>query len=763
MRKLCWWACACSAAIFASVYLLPEALLLPAGLLCALGGLFSRALHGSARPRAALLAAGLAVGFLWTGLYTALVRGPAHALSTQEALEYRFTVTSFPTATSRGASLTVSLPLEGRPDASVQLYADADALELRPGCQAAAQLTLSPSDFLRGESVEFYQAKGVYLLGYARGALRDITQPDGIPPWFWPQYAAKALKDSVARVFPSDVSGFITALLTGDKSTLPAGLYTAFQRAGLSHVVAVSGLHIGFLAAMMALFLGRRSRRGALLTLLCVFFFAALAGNSPSALRAAFMCAFPLLAPLLGREEDRPTALCAALALLLIQCPYAAASISLQLSFAAVAGIYLVTSPLYEKWRAILPRWDKPPLALLERLGRFCASSFSVTLGALLFTTPLAALYFHTLSLAGPLSNLLTLWAVSLVFLGGLLSALLGLLFPGPAAILAGIVAWPARWVIFVARGISRLAFSAVPLSSVYLLGWFCMAYAVALLILFSHGRIRPAVWVTAALPTLCAALLANAWPVLTGSLTVTALDVGQGASTLFYSKGHSVLVDCGGNGWDDPGDVAADHLQAMGSSRLDALILTHYHSDHACGVAELLERLDVSLILAPDVEPDSPLRQELLSLAQAHGCPVTLLSEDASLTFGDARLRIYEPLGKGGSNEEGLSVLCSVGSFDALVTGDMGGDVEERLVKYKDLPDIELLLVGHHGAKNSTSPALLRATLPDSAVISSGYNSYGHPAPETMERLWAVGCDVYRTDLMGTVRFIIQKEGSEP
>lgn len=763
MRSLCWWACGCSAAIFLSVYLLPEPLLLPVGLFCALGGLLSLLFHGRGRRRAALLAAGFAVGFLWTGIYASLVRAPAHALSEEIPREYSLTVVSFPTATSRGASFTARLPLEGAPDALVQLYADSDALALRPGDRAKAKLALSPSDFLRGENVDFYQSKGVYLLGYVRGALTDVTSPDRIPPRFWPQYAAKALKDSVACVFPADVSGFIIALITGDKTSLPTGLYTAFQRAGLSHVVAVSGLHISFLASMMALFLGRRSRRGAVLTLMGVFFFAALAGNSPSALRAAFMCAFPLLAPLLGREEDRPTALCTTLVLLLLQCPYAAASISLQLSFAAVAGIYLITAPLYERWYGTLPKWDKSPMTLLERLLRFCASSFSVTLGALLFTTPLSAIYFHTLSLAGPLSNLLTLWAVSLVFLGGLLSALLGLLLPGPAMILAWLTAWPARWVLLVARGVSRLAFAAVPLSSPYLLGWFAMAYAVALLALFSRSRIRPAVWIAACLPTLCAALLANAWPVLTSSLTVAALDVGQGASTLFYSKGHSVLVDCGGNSWDDPGDIAADYLQALGTSRLDALVLTHYHSDHAGGVAELLERIDVSLILAPDVEPDSLLRQELLTLAQDYNCPVELLTQDASLTFGDARVSIYEPLGAGSSNEEGLSVLCTVGSFDALVTGDMDQSVEQRLVKYKGLPDIELLLVGHHGSKSSTSSELLLATAPESAVISSGYNSYGHPAPETLERLGAVGCDIYRTDQMGTVRFIIQKEELEP
>lgn len=759
MRKLCWLTCAFSAAVFLSVYLLPGSLGLPAGLLCALGGLLSLLLRGRARQRAILLAAGLAVGFLWTGLYTHFVRAPAHALAGTPQHTFTMTVLDFPTPTSRGASLPVRLE-EG--SAKVQLYAGEEALDFRPGDTVSSALTLAPSDFLRGESVDYYQSKGVYLLGYVREELTLSQRPEHIPLQFWPQYAAHGLKTAVARIFPTDTVGFVTALITGDKSALPTGLYSAFQRSGLSHVVAVSGLHISFLAAMMALLLGKMNRRSAILTILSVYFFAALAGNSPSALRAAFMCSLPLLAPLFNREEDRPTALCTALALLLLHCPYAAASVSLQLSFAAVAGIYLITPSLSRRWHKAVPKWDKLPGALVGKLLLYCIDCLAVTLGALLFTTPLAALHFHSVSLVGPLTNLLTLWAVSDVFLGGLLAALLGVFLPGAATILAWLFAWPARWVILIVKALSRLPFAALPLTSVYLLGWFLTAYAVVLLCLFSRRRLRPAVCVITLLPTLCAALIMNAYPALTGALTVAALDVGQGASTLFYSKGQTVLVDCGGNGWDDPGDVAADYLQTLGSSHLDALVLTHYHSDHACGVAELLSRIDVSLIIAPDVTPEEPLRQEILRLAAEHGCSVELLREDAAISFGDAVLSIYEPLGKGSANEEGLSVLCTAGSFDVLVTGDMDAVVERRLVKYKDLPDIELLIAGHHGSKNSTSEELLLATTPERAVISSGYNSYGHPALETMERLGAAGCDIYRTDLMGTVSFTIQKEELE-
>lgn len=759
MRKLCWWAIPCSGAIFTAIYLLPESFLFPAGGLCLLGALFSLLFRDKTRLKVALTALGLAAGFLWTGCYGLLLRAPAHALADKPAAVYTLTVADFPAETSRGAVFPARLHIEGAIDPKVQIYAEADALELRPGDAVSLSLSLARSDRARGNSVDYYQSKGIYLLGYARDGFTLLRRPERPPITTWPQYTAKALKTSLLRSVPDDVSGMVIALITGDKSLLPAGMYAAFRRAGLAHVVAVSGMHISFLAGLMAFFLGRHRKFVTALTLAVIFFFAALAGNSPSALRAAFMSGAVSLAPMVKREDDKPTTLSAVLVLLLLPCPYAAASVSLQLSFAAMVGIYLISQPLNERWTERIPKWDKP-LGKLIRRGLFvCSATLSVTFGALLFTMPLTAFHFHSVSLMGPLSNLFTLWAASAAFLGGLFTALMGLISPGAAAWMGWLAAWPARWMILVAKSISRLPFASLGLQSGYMLLWFCVAYAIVLLWVAAAPRIRPIVPVAALLSCLFPALLVSAWPALSGTLTITALDVGQGASTLFCSKGHSVLVDCGGNSADDPGDVAADRLQALGTSRLDALILTHFHTDHSGGVPELLERLDVATLIVPSLAEDDPYRDELLSLAAQYGCKVIFLADDTIFQFGDATFTLYAPLGGGGENEEGLSVLCTDRSFDALITGDMNSVVERRLVKYYTLPDIELLFVGHHGSRSSTSEDLLLAAAPETAVISCGYNAYGHPAPETLERLGAAGCGIYRTDLMGSVTFTIKEE----
>ena len=303
------------------------------------------------------------------------------------------------------------------------------------------------------------------------------------------------------------------------------------------------------------------------------------------------------------------------------------------------------------------------------------------------------------------------------------------------------------------ADALAALPFAALSTQSVYLKLWLALVYALLLLYLLGRGeKKRPLVPLGLGTAGLCAALVFQAASHTAGRLTVSVLDVGQGLSVALLSGGRAALVDCGGTGADNPGDTAADYFQSLGLSRIDLVVLTHYHEDHAGGIPELLERLEVGLLVLPDVEEEDPLRREITALAEEKGIETLFLAEDADVTFGESALRIYAPLGSGGANEEGLSVLCTAGDFDGLITGDMNDTVEKRLIKYGSLPDLELLVAGHHGSKYATSEELLLATTPELAVISVGYNTYGHPAPETLERLAAAGCAIYRTDWSGTV-----------
>lgn len=724
--------------------------------LCLLFSFSGLLFRGRARKRVLLAGLGLAFGFLWTGGYGIILRAPAHALAEQAPDTYTLVVKDFPRETSYGAAFTAKLELQDALSPNVYLYTGPEGLELLPGDRLSATVKLSRSDLRRGESYDYYQSNGIYLIGNLQGDFSLLSRPEHISPKYWPQCAAKAVKNSIKALFPETLSGFFTALLTGDKSFLPDGLYAALRRSGAAHIAAVSGLHISFLSGLFTALIRRRNRFTVFLQILVLFFFSAMTGNTPSSLRAAIMASSLLLAPLAGREDDRLTTLSATLLLLLLACPYSAASISLQLSFAALLGIILITENLNTRFLDAFQKWTNPLGTLFRHIFVFATGTLATSLGAMLFTLPLVAIHFRSVSLVALLTNLLILWAVSIAFMLGLLSALLGLAIPFVGGVLAWFAVWPARWVIWVVQRIARWPFASISLLSGYLMVWFIAAYGIFVLWLSSKGKVRVWIPVTMLLLMLCAALLVHASPAHTSRLTVTVLDVGQGSSTLLYSKGHAVLVDCGGN-TENAGDIAADHLQSLGLSSLDALILTHYDSDHTNGVSELMARLDISRVFLPDVDINSESRKQILSLCESHGCDVKLLyREDSTLHFGEADLNIYIPMGNMTTNLAGLSVLCSAGEFDLLITGDMDAVTERRLVKYKELPDIELLVVGHHGSKNATSAELLATTRPETAVISVGYNFYGHPSDQTVARLEAAGCEIYRTDWMGSLTFTV-------
>ena len=250
----------------------------------------------------------------------------------------------------------------------------------------------------------------------------------------------------------------------------------------------------------------------------------------------------------------------------------------------------------------------------------------------------------------------------------------------------------------------------------------------------------------------LCLALVFTSLLSESPRLSVTALDVGQGQCIVVTSGAYTEVIDCGSDSGRDAGDILTKYLQSRGRTTIDLLVLTHFHTDHAVGVREVLSRNRVLTLAAPDPSVGGNLSEEIIMLARQRGIQVITVTQDLRAVLGDETVNLYAPLGAAGENERGLSVLCSQEGFDVLVTGDMGVGNERLLVSEKRLPDVELLIAGHHGSKNATSDELLSAVTPEATVISVGFNTYGHPAPETLLKLAQAGIIVYRTDVDGTV-----------
>lgn len=744
MRRVALVAAAFSAAVWAWCY--EVWFLLPIILLPALKKRRGRTLCGI------LLCAGAAAGLLWCAVYRAAILAPARELA-GKTLSISATAEDWPWETGYGAAITVRLCPERGPSVRARLYGGEELLELLPGDRISCTVRCRGAEEAAVEQRRSYTADGTFLLAYVQGPV-SVSSPARAPIRTWPARWAGELKESAAAAFSGDAAPLITALLTGDKRGLRDGDYASLQRAGLAHTAAVSGLHIGFLVSLAVGLSGRYRRRTAALVLPLMALYVLVSGSTPSAVRAAVMNGMLLVGPLLKREPDPPTNLAAALMVLLVQNPYSVQDIGLQLSFASVAGIYLFSGPIYRWLWSGLGAGKKTPRPL-RRAANFVCASLSVSAGAIAMTTPLTAGYFGNISLVAPLANLLCLPLVSLLFLSGLGVSLLGLVWPVGAAAAGGVVSLLAELLWLLVHSLSRLPFAAVTLQGRYLPLWLGFCYALWLFFLWRRGR-RPLLPLCACVITLCWSLVLTRMTYELGPVTVTALDVGQGQCVVIRAGDRTAVVDCGGSGLKNAGDELADYLSTMGRDRIDLLILTHYHSDHANGVPELLERIEVDVLAAPDVEEEDSLRQEILALAAEKGTEPWFIHDDVTLPFGEAELTLFAPLGAGDQNEEGLAALWEAGAFAALLTGDMGGDIEARLVKYGGLPQVDLLVAGHHGSANSTSQLLLDTVAPETALISVGQNAYGHPAPETLLRLAEAGCGVYRTDLQGNITITV-------
>lgn len=760
MRKLAAFAAAFSAAVFAWRYGLWPAAALGA-LACVVALFFTRRIGDPARRRTgrlglSLILAGVILALNWCALFSAYTLLPWEGRHQEKDALLEARIDGRPALDDRGRLVVEAQftdPDTGRKVDGV-LYLPPGS-EARPGDRLTLRGTIYLADRIGQDQVTYYTAKGTFLRVYASQVV-DRERPEQVSLRYWPLLAMEGVEAELHRLFGPETGPLAVALVTGNKAGLEDAFLAMSRRAGLSHVMAISGMHVSFLAGLMAVFLGRRKKSSVVLTLLILIFFALMAGGTPSVWRAVILCGAGLLAPLAGRENDPPTSLLTALMLLLIANPYAAASISLQLSFAAVAGMEVLSPVLLKKWMPKREKKENCPRFLWRKCREILAAGTAVSLGAILFTTPLTAWYFGTVSLIGPVSNLLALWAVSGAFLLSVLAAAAGFVLPVLGRGLAWVGSWPLRYLLWLTSLLGKLPFAAVTMNSFYYAAGLLTLYMILCLNLFwpSKGkkRLRVPAACSLALVVVCVAFTRLEFTL--GDLTVAVLDVGQGQSVCVYAGGRTVLIDCGGTGYTDPGDVAADYLADLGTDRLDLLVLTHYHADHANGVPELMSRMEVAEVALPDVDPEDELRRAVLAGAEREGAAVTYITSDTVYPLGEnAVLKLYAPLGDGGANERGLSALITAGDYDVLITGDMNAQVEERLVKYGGLPDIELLVVGHHGSRYSTGEILLDATAPEVAVISVGKNnSYGHPAQETLDRLAEDGITIYRTDLSGTV-----------
>ncbi|MBW2645378.1 MAG: DNA internalization-related competence protein ComEC/Rec2 [Deltaproteobacteria bacterium] len=573
--------------------------------------------------------------------------------------------------------------------------------------------------------------------------------------------------------------GILKALLLGDRSGISSDLREHFNRTGLGHLLAISGLHIGMVAAFFfflfrillsrserLLLAGTVSKWGAGLTILPVLFYGLLVGMSPSTQRAVIMALVFLIAIILEKEHHPINTLAVAAFIILLIAPTSLFDISFQLSFIAVFSILCGLRSL--PWK-VAPSDSRSSL-LLKKLGTFVAVSFFAIMG----TLPLVLYYFNQVSLVGLLSNCIAVPIVGFLVLPiGMLAMLVlpasfylavwimksgGML----VSILLGAVSFFSNWSFAAIKTVTPTLFEIV------------LFYALAATLLnLKRKHLR-----TIAIPLLLVIISADAlywmgerfWH---RDLRVTAIDVGQGnAALLELPKGTCILIDGGGffdNSFDVGRSVVAPFLWQKKIATIDYIVLSHPQADHLNGLLYIARNFNVREVWSNGEPGYTETYRTLLNILSEEDIPTVRLNRDSKpRIINGVRLNVLHPpadfLSHAGSNPNNNSLVVKAvfGETAFLFPGDIEADAERELVaRAGNELKSSILLAPHHGSRTSSTPVFLDRVQPDIVIFSSRSSSrFRHPHAEVLKRYKTRNCKTFRTDQDGAI--MIATDGKE-
>lgn len=583
-------------------------------------------------------------------------------------------------------------------------------------------------------------------------------------------YFSKVREQGISYIeqhFPTTVAPLAVALIFGERSLLDDNLLENYRRLGIIHLLAISGLHVGIVSGMIYLIAVRLGVTKQMTILLLLFFlpiYALLTGAAPSVLRAVLMICFILGSQLVKRVRLAPIdGLCIAFLSILIFKPFHLFQPGFQLSF-FISFVLIVCAPY------IFSRYE----------SRF-SQLFVVSLTAQIASLPILLYHFYEFSLISPIMNIVYVPIFSLIVLPlSFISFFVHLLIPP----LATPCLFLLSKIIFSINKVAHL-FAELPLSTIVLgrpnfllmIGYVC---SIGLFFYLWEKSTQMKHAMNALLIPITIMVVHSLVYQFSPFGEVTFIDVGQGDSIFIqlpFNQGN-YLIDTGGviqfesESWHkrdknfDPGrDIVIPFLKSKGITRIDKLILTHGDMDHIGGSFHLLEQMNIVEILLPLAKERSLIEEKLIEKAATNNIPVRIARNGNKWRNGEALFHVISPLDETMERNDGSIVIYSkLGGLTWLFTGDLEENGEDRLINTFPNMHVDVLKVGHHGSKSSSSSRFLTHINARYAIISAGVsNRYGHPHEEVVTRLRENNIKIYRTDNHGaiTYTFLYGKDGT--
>lgn len=639
------------------------------------------------------------------------------------------------------------------------------------GMLVLPELPRNPGQFNRriyesGKKIDFYLENPTVLeVKEQRSGAREVVE-------IW----KTEMMNRCEKIYPDEEAGILEAMLFGEKSELSGDIKELYQAAGISHVLVISGLHISLLALAVAGVLRRLGFPMPVWVILSVGVLAGygiLIGQPTTAVRALLMFFVLQGARLLGRSYDLLSALAFAGILMLLDNPDLILDGGCRLSFCAVIGVGWYVSEKNKIFRSIGEKEKRKNRGKGGKGSNAGAILENIRAGwyLWLFTLPVMLDTFYQVSVVGILWNLVAIPLLPVIIASGGL----GVVLAGWNIFLGSLAGSPAYGMLQLYQEIGNIS-EKLPVgmwtpgqpSKPVIAGYYLVIF---LLVLVEKQLIkREKRWKIFPGMELCSMLLllllmAHPWQ---QREKITFLDVGQGDASLLQSGGQTLLLDGGSTSQKNVGTyVILPYIKQQGISCLEAVVLTHTDQDHINGVTEVLEEgkkgwLTVKNLMYPYWMEGTEQGKQLKKLAEEAGASCRKIRAGDRLTIGKAEAVVLYPKEQEKIAEPNAGSLVLFWKWEgvrAMFTGDLPEEKERELLQ--NLPACEILQVGHHGSATSTCREFLEQVQPSLAVISCAMkNRYGHPSPDTVDRLKKTGCEIRYTMKSGAIT--IRKRGRE-
>lgn len=607
----------------------------------------------------------------------------------------------------------------------------------------------------------------------------------------------KYVKNILNTNLQKDEANLCIGLLIGDRTNISKQIEEDFKNSNLTHMLAVSGSHFTYIILAIS-FVNKgikRKRLGQIIMIIVIILFMNLTGNTASVVRSGIMAIYIILASIFHKRADIWTSMAVAIIIQLINNPYAIFDIGLQLSYGGVIGIVVFNKNILSKIlyfdnyikiniKEKIQKNNKYKMQeinnteiKLSKVKKYIIEASAVTISANIVIIPIMMYHFNTISftflisnlLVGPILGFVVIFGFILIFLSFILNSFL-MPFFFILNILISII-------LYIAHICANLPFSKVFVPTPNKLMLVLFYLNLFILVYYKEKNVKNKKQKYSSILLIIIIIFNFIYPLAASTkknLTINFIDVGQGDSTLIRVDNKNILIDGGGSLYSDSFDVGEKtlfpYLLDRGITYLDYVIVSHFDADHFQGLEYVINNIKVKNAIISSLGQNSKEYETFLNLAKKKKINIIYVKKGDSIKFNNAKMEILYPdneiINDNAKNNNALVCKLIYNNFSMLFTGDIEEIAEKKILKLyeknKEKLRADVLKVGHHGSKTSSSYDFIKTVSPKIALIGVGKdNNFGHPNLGVIERLEKSGATIYRTDNMGEIELSIKSNGN--